>query len=154
MGKVKSAVVCAPAAGGAFAPPPAGAPFTLVAVKQLIKACVRERRTRLGKAVQEDPLNEVAVMALLREPGHANVMRLLHFFEDEKYLYIVYEYLNAGELFEQVSAHGKVDEDTARRYFFDTLQGARLHSATRNQRPERHAAALAVLMRSELRPCS
>ena len=127
MGKVKSAVVCA-RAGGSFAAPPAGAPQTLVAIKQLLKSCVRERRTRAGKPVQEDPLREVAVLRKLQAApggGCEHVMRLLAFLEDEKYYFIVYEYLDNGELFAQVQVAGKVPEARAARHFFDALLGAR-----------------------------
>jgi serine/threonine protein kinase len=136
MGKVKSAVVCARAGGAAWAPPAPGAPHTLVAVKQLLKSCVRERRTRAGKPVQEDPLREVAVLRMLQARAGAgaaaaadvaqrHVMRLISFLEDEKYFFIVYEFLDGGELFSQVQAHGKVPEARAARHFFDTLMGTR-----------------------------
>lgn len=127
MGKVKSAVVCM-RVGGNFVAPPSGAPQTLVAIKQLLKSCVRERRTRAGKPVQEDPLREVAVLRALQVSpgvGSEHVMRLLAFLEDEKYYFIVYEFLDSGELFAQVQATGKVPEARAARHFFDTLLGAR-----------------------------
>jgi serine/threonine protein kinase len=123
MGKVKSAIVCVKTSNGNYEPPPSKTPHTLVAVKQLIKACVHDRVTRLGKPVREDPIREVAVLAKLQDPGSPYVMRLLQFLEDEIHYYIIYEYLNSGELFEQVSKHGKLAEQNAAALMWDTLQG-------------------------------
>lgn len=137
MGKVKSAVICHRQPDGSFLTAP---PFTLVAIKQLAKSCVARGVTLDGKPVKENPLAEVAVLHYLCDtgagnPGHPNVMRLLQFAEDEACYYIIYEFLNGGELFDQVAILARPEvtpgahEAQARRYFWDVLQGVRyIHS--------------------------
>jgi len=63
--------------------------------------------------------------AAAADVAQRHVMRLISFLEDDKYFFIVYEFLDGGELFSQVQAHGKVPEARAARHFFDTLMGTR-----------------------------
>jgi hypothetical protein len=51
----------------------------------------------------EDPMNELATMIMLSEPGHPSVVRLLDYFQDSNFLYIVIPYYDGGDLFKKIS---------------------------------------------------
>ena len=124
MGKVKAAVECAPdPATGAWMVP--AAEHRIFAVKQLYKICIARHCTTDGKPVREDPWTEIAVMAMLSDPGHANVLRLEALLEDEHCLYLVLEHCDGGELFDQVAALGHVREDITRHYIWQLINGLR-----------------------------
>lgn len=127
MGKVEAAVELTPVAHGRWAVP--APPHRFIAIKQLYKHCVESGRTLDGRAVRENPMQEIAVLALMGDPGHVNVMRLLHFLEDAERLYLVIEFLDGGELFGQVSAHGHASEEAARRYMWQVILGTRFMHA-------------------------
>jgi serine/threonine protein kinase len=55
----------------------------------------------------EDPLAEIAAMAMLSEPGHPNVLELLDYMQDEDYLYLVMPYLPGKDLYHKIKARGK-----------------------------------------------
>lgn len=104
-GKVKLAVVCerhVERGGVSFSP--GTAPFRLVAVKQLLKECIRRHCTVDGHRVQENAMNEVAVLQRLNAPGHRNVLRLIDFLADDENFFVITEYLENGELFDALSS--------------------------------------------------
>lgn len=126
MGKVKAAVACALGPDGRWTPHPGS---TQVAVKQIYKWCIAQGTTLDGRRVQEDPRLEMSLMQLLSVPGHGNVLRLIALLEDNDCLYMVLEYLDGGELFDQVHHRGRVPESEARGYIWQVLQGTKyLHS--------------------------
>ena len=47
-------------------------------------------------------MQEVRVLNWLSNPGHSNVMRLVELLEDDACLYLVLQYCDGGELFDQV----------------------------------------------------
>jgi len=51
----------------------------------------------------DNPLEELAALSILSSPGHDNVIRLLDYFQDEEYIYMVLPYLKGGDLFTKVS---------------------------------------------------
>lgn len=54
---------------------------------------------------------------------------MLDLLEDGERLYMVLEYLNGGELFDQVEQRQRVPEDEARRYIWQVVQGTKyLHA--------------------------
>ena len=54
---------------------------------------------------------------------------MIDLFEDDACLYMVLEYLDGGELFDQVERLQRVPEDDARRYMWQVVQGTKyLHS--------------------------
>jgi hypothetical protein len=120
MGKVKAAVACALGPDGRWTPHPGS---TQVAVKQIYKWCIAQGTTLDGRRVQEDPRLEMSLMQLLSVPGHGNVLRLIALLEDNDCLYMVLEYLDGGELFDQVHHRGRVPESEARGYIWQVLQG-------------------------------
>jgi serine/threonine protein kinase len=99
MGKVKSAIVCTQGADGRWQP---HRDSPLLAVKQVYKWCIHQGTTLDGRHVREDPRLEMSIMHRLSVPGHRNVLRLIALLEDEECYYMVLEFLDGGELFEQV----------------------------------------------------
>lgn len=126
MGKVKSAVACERQADGTWRPR-AGTP--LVAVKQIYKWCIAAGTTIDHRPVREDPRVEIQILQFLSAPGHPNVLRMLHLLEDDVCLYMVLEFLDGGELFDQVERRQRVPEDEARRLIWQIVQGVKyLHA--------------------------
>lgn len=58
--------------------------------------------------------NEIDIM---KELDHPNVIKLFETFEDARYVYLVMEYCEGGELFDKIIDAGKFSESTARYYF-------------------------------------
>ena len=59
----------------------------------------------------------------MRELDHPNVIKLFEFFEDDRYVYLVMELCEGGELFDKIVAKGKFTESMAR-YYFKQLMSA------------------------------
>lgn len=53
----------------------------------------------------------------MRELDHPNIIKLFEFFEDDRYVYLVMELCEGGELFDKIVAKGKFTEIMARYYF-------------------------------------
>ena len=53
----------------------------------------------------------------MRELDHPNVIKLFEFFEDDRYVYLVMELCEGGELFDKIVAKGHFSEGMARYYF-------------------------------------
>ncbi len=58
--------------------------------------------------------NEIEI---LRTLDHPNIIRLYEIFEDKSYLYLVMEYCEGGELFEQLASQGVFTEKRAHAIF-------------------------------------
>ena len=50
---------------------------------------------------------------ILKNLDHPNILRLYEVFEDKKYIYLVTEYCQGGELFDEIIARGKFNEQDA-----------------------------------------
>ncbi|KAH6710854.1 hypothetical protein BKA61DRAFT_104529 [Leptodontidium sp. MPI-SDFR-AT-0119] len=61
---------------------------------------------------------EVAIMKLIQHP---NIMKLYDIWENRTEIYLVLEFVDNGELFEHISACGRLDEEEAVRYFRQML---------------------------------
>lgn len=102
-----------------------------VAVKILEKKNIRER----------DDLKRIfREISILRKLRHPNVVALYELLETEKCLYIVTEYVKGGELYDLIRAKGRLEEQDARKYFLQILEGiGYLHTnlvAHRDLKPE------------------
>lgn len=53
----------------------------------------------------------------MRELDHPNVLKLFEFFEDQRYVYLVMELCEGGELFDKILEKGSFNEGMARFYF-------------------------------------
>ncbi|CAD5213749.1 unnamed protein product [Bursaphelenchus okinawaensis] len=91
-------------------------------------ACFRPppaRKNRATSAVHRDPLilinKEIAILKKLRHP---NIVTLVEVVDDpsDKYLYMVFEYVERRTLLELPTEH-PLDEETAWKYFRDTVKG-------------------------------
>jgi polo-like kinase 4 len=70
--------------------------------------------------------NEVSIHSTL---NHPNILRLFHFFEDDRNVYLIMEYCEQGELFKLLKRNGPFSEEQARRFVKDIVHGlAYLHS--------------------------
>jgi Protein kinase domain len=126
MGKVKAAVECERNINGQWIPIQ---PYRMIAIKQLYKWCVENGYTTDGRPVKEDPLNEIAILSAISNPGHQNIMQLYDVVHDELHIYILMELLDGGELFYQVEKFGRIDEQNAKKLFYQLLQGVKyIHS--------------------------
>lgn len=69
--------------------------------------------TRAGLSTEDEQSlrSEVKILSAL---NHANVVRALDFFEEEKYFYVVMEYLDGGELFDRIVKKTCYNEKEAR----------------------------------------
>lgn len=70
--------------------------------------------------------NEVSIHSTL---DHPNILRLYHFFEDDRNVYLVMELCEGGELFKLLKQKGKFEEPQARQVIKDVILGLTcLHS--------------------------
>jgi calcium-dependent protein kinase len=65
----------------------------------------------------KDPKKFQQEISIMRELDHPNVIKLFEFFEDDRYVYLVMELCEGGELFDKIVAKGKFTESMARYYF-------------------------------------
>jgi len=95
-------------------------------------------KDQLRKAKVEHQLRrEIEIQFHLR---HANILRLYGYFYDESRVYIILEYAEGGEVYKQLKAKKRFDEDTAAKYIY-TLANAldyihRHHVIHRDIKPE------------------
>jgi len=91
-------------------------------------ACFRPPPARNSKPLPEvfkNPLQLVQrEIAILKKLSHPNVVRLVEVLDDpaDNYLYMVFEYVERRSLLE-LPTDNPLDEDTAWKYFRDTLKG-------------------------------
>eukprot|EP00429_Kryptoperidinium_foliaceum_P054746 CAMPEP_0176086952 /NCGR_PEP_ID=MMETSP0120_2-20121206/43527_1 /TAXON_ID=160619 /ORGANISM="Kryptoperidinium foliaceum, Strain CCMP 1326" /LENGTH=389 /DNA_ID=CAMNT_0017420787 /DNA_START=107 /DNA_END=1272 /DNA_ORIENTATION=+ len=83
-----------------------------------------------GKPCLEDPLTEIGVLQYLAKQPDAPMylLRMHCAFLDGDSAWLLTEYAEGGDLFDEVSRHGKLPEPTTRRYMGELLQAvAYLH---------------------------
>ena len=77
---------------------------------------------------------------ILKQLDHPNIVRLYEFFQDEKYLYIVMELCNGGELLDEIVNKRGMDEATAASYMRQLLSAVcychSKHIVHRDLKPE------------------
>ena len=73
-----------------------------------------------GKENKEKILYETDLM---RRLNHPNITKILELFETEKYILIILEYINGGNLFSFVKKRRKLNEKTAKFLFKQIIQG-------------------------------
>jgi calcium/calmodulin-dependent protein kinase I len=69
------------------------------------------KRKNLSKVVEDDLRNEVKMLRIL---DHPQIVRMIDFFEEEKYFYLVEEYIRGGELLERIAKKHVYNEKEAR----------------------------------------
>jgi len=98
-----------------------------VAIKSLHRTCVDSKvPLNCDFQLSEDVYFEIdAMKALNANGGHHNVVKLQQTFDsnDGKKLNLVLEYQPGGELFDKIMDQGRLDGQTAKRYFADCVGG-------------------------------
>jgi serine/threonine protein kinase len=93
-------------------------PPKFVAIKTYDKARVREKRSKSGHIMQEDPIRELAVQQRLTafSTGPTSIIPVISIMETEQKLYAVYPY-GGEDMFDYISTHKKVPEKQAKVFF-------------------------------------
>mmetsp|Transcript_33559 Transcript_33559/g.38556 ORF Transcript_33559/g.38556 Transcript_33559/m.38556 type:complete len:105 (+) Transcript_33559:194-508(+) len=52
---------------------------------------------------------------------HPHIVKLYEYFDTKDDIYVIFEYIPKGELFEMISNKGHLSEDEARRYFHQII---------------------------------
>ncbi|XP_042026911.1 CBL-interacting serine/threonine-protein kinase 9-like [Salvia splendens] len=73
-----------------------------------------QRDQILHHKMVEQIKREISTMKLIKHP---NVVNLVEVMASKTKIYIVLEYVDGGELFDEIAKYGKLDESSARRYF-------------------------------------
>lgn len=106
-------------------------PQFIVALK-----CLHKQEIVAGK-VEKQVRREIEIQQNLRHP---NILRLYGYFHDEKRIFLVLEFAAKGELYRQLSKHGRFDEKRSSRYIAqmaDALQYLhKKHVIHRDIKPE------------------
>jgi len=92
-------------------------PVTQVALKVYSKDRIRQYR---GKT-QENPIKELSSMQFLGD--HPNIMQQIECVEDKENIYSVMPFCDGGELYDIIEAKGAINENMARYYFIQILEG-------------------------------
>ena len=102
-----------------------------VAIKILDKEKIQ--RQNMGSQIKK----EISIMKMIRHP---NVVKLHEVLASRTKIFIVLELVTGGELFDKIVSEGRFNEDTARFYFRELIEGVRYcHSkgvAHRDLKPE------------------
>ena len=85
-----------------------------VAVKKLDKGTIKTPK------MQETLNREIQIQKKLK---HVNIVRLFASLEDEKYIYLILEYVEQGNLFYIIRKKGMLTEDEAFYFFIQTVAG-------------------------------
>ena len=80
-----------------------------VAIKSIEKHYMKDEQSK-KKIFQE--------VMILRKINHKNVIRLLEVFENKKYLFLVTEYANKGDLLTYVKQKTRLTEKEAKKIFY------------------------------------
>eukprot|EP00826_Nyctotherus_ovalis_P055974 TRINITY_DN748_c0_g12_i1.p1 TRINITY_DN748_c0_g12~~TRINITY_DN748_c0_g12_i1.p1 ORF type:complete len:315 (-),score=82.99 TRINITY_DN748_c0_g12_i1:766-1710(-) len=72
-----------------------------------IKKIMKDRRT---KGIEASLMQEIAILKSL---DHPNIVKLNEFFNDERYYYLVTEFVEGGELFDEIAKRGSLSEKVA-----------------------------------------
>jgi len=102
-----------------------------LAQSKATKSLVAVKLSRLDHPLRfrllESPESELSILRLLSSGNHGygnqHVLRLLDEFTDEQYQWTVLEYAARGEFFDIVSQLGRVEEDIARHFFAQLVDG-------------------------------
>ena len=82
-------------------------------------------------------MKEINILSTL---DHPNVIKTYEYFIDNRFIYIVTEYLSGGELFDKIKQETSFSEDDSRKIFKEILEGVNyLHSKNivhRDLKPE------------------
>ena len=57
----------------------------------------------------------------MKELDHPHVIKIFEYFETDKFIYIVMEYLSGGELFDHIQKHHHFSEKKAAKYLQNIL---------------------------------
>ncbi|ELP91574.1 serine/threonine protein kinase, putative [Entamoeba invadens IP1] len=88
--------------------------------KQYVCALKRVRKTQMEDVVYGMNLKrEIEIMSHM---SHPNIVKMLTFFEDDKYFYIVMEYCKRGELYKLLKEKGRFADDEAAKYVKQTTR--------------------------------
>ena len=87
---------------------------TKVAVKKLDKATIKTPK------MQETLNREIQIQKKLK---HVNIVRLFASLEDDKFIYLILEYVEQGNLFYIIRKKGMLTEDEAFYFFIQTVAG-------------------------------
>ena len=60
-------------------------------------------------------------IGIMYKVNHPNSLQLINHFEDDEKIYMVMNYISNGNLFNLMKSKGKFDEETAAKYFIETL---------------------------------
>ena len=60
---------------------------------------------------------------ILKKIRHPRIVQMYQIIETDSELYLIMEHINAGELFDYIVRHDKVDEVTASKFLSQTLEG-------------------------------
>jgi len=73
-----------------------------------------------NKKIRKTLMREVQIH---RQLIHDNIVRLFASLEDDKYIYLVLEYANKGNLFSLIRSKGALNEDEAFYFFIQACSG-------------------------------
>ena len=87
-------------------------------MKAVIKGGKSQRAIKIIKKNKvKNPVRFQQEINIMRELDHPNVLKLFEFFEDNRYIYLVMELCEGGELFDKIIEKGHFSEGMARYYF-------------------------------------
>ena len=87
----------------------------VVAIKSFMKKDLEINGENMKKIIYETNL--------MKKLNHKNVTKILEMFEDKKYILIIMEYINGGNLFSFVKKRRKLSEKTAKYLFRQIIEG-------------------------------
>ncbi|KAL0904400.1 hypothetical protein M5K25_026504 [Dendrobium thyrsiflorum] len=81
---------------------------------------ILDRKRILDLKIDEQIKREIATLKLLKHP---NVVRLVEVSASKTRIYMVLEYINGGELFDQIATKGRLSEQVGRKLFQQLIDG-------------------------------
>jgi len=88
--------------------------------KVAIKIIDKEKITEVNPHLLQKIEREIVLMKLLK---HRNILKLYEVYETSKYLFLILEYAEGGELFEYLVARGGLPVDQSLDYFYQLITG-------------------------------
>ena len=67
--------------------------------------------------------NIIQELSILKKVNHINIIKLYELIETNNKIYIVTEYIDGGELYQNIIKQGKLDQNKAKIYFWQIIQG-------------------------------
>lgn len=67
--------------------------------------------------------NIIQELSILKKVNHINIIKLYELIETSNKIFIVTEYIDGGELYQNIIKQGKLDESKAKMYFCQIIQG-------------------------------